>query len=50
MRSFYHRIIVEGTNDLDNTEFVSIKCTLPSSPKHNITRREVLPAGFKEQE
>ncbi|KAK7597713.1 hypothetical protein V9T40_009938 [Parthenolecanium corni] len=50
IHSYYHRIIVEGTNDLDNREYINVKCLSTSSQRHNITRREVLPAGFVEQE
>ncbi|XKL66013.1 hypothetical protein PGB90_009433 [Kerria lacca] len=49
-QSFYHRIIIEGTNDLENRIYVNVKCTLSNKSRHNITRRNVLPAGFSEQE
>lgn len=53
-KTFYHKIIVESGNE---KQIVSVKCiTQPISwnvtayETHSITRRDVLPAGFKEPE
>uniref|UniRef100_A0A182IYI4 ZP domain-containing protein n=1 Tax=Anopheles atroparvus TaxID=41427 RepID=A0A182IYI4_ANOAO len=49
---FYHRIIVEGDQEVGKESF-SVKC-ITSGPSYNVThgivKRDVLPAGFQEPE
>ncbi|XP_014246016.1 uncharacterized protein LOC106664622 [Cimex lectularius] len=44
LRTFYHRIIIETTNN--GKEMVQVKCL--KSGNHTIVKRNVLPAGFQE--